>query len=162
MKDTELKDWLMETARDAGICAEGYAQMRAYDRDELIDFYVKNPDWCLERGFPDLHTLEESFADCGDAGVFVGRKFNGEVLDGLQTYIFHNCRGTIKTGLNVEQAIIPMLYLANGCRLRIVGTGPKTAMRDRPVVPVYSFGHNDVSARDNAYVRFNKMKRDLL
>lgn len=152
----------MSDARRGGICAEGYAQMRAYDRDELIGFYVENPDWCMERGFPDLRTLTEEFSDIEDKGVFVGKTFHGEMLDQRQAYIFHDCKGTIKVGLNVEKAIIPMLYIANGCRLRIVGAGVKVSKKNRTIVPVYVFGKNDVSARDNAFVKFTRYDNELL
>lgn len=152
----------MAAARDKGICAEGYSQMRLRDIGALIDYYIANPDWCMERGFPDLATLKEDFADCADKGVFVSRTFNGEVLNERQAYIFHNCRGTIRTGLNVRSAIIPMLYFGNGCRMRIVGTGERSQMRHRPVVPLYLFGKNDVSARDNAYAMFTRTKHKLL
>ena len=157
-----LKDKLINTARAKGICPNGYKQMlESTDANAMVDYYVAEPDWCLERSFPSLAMLTESFANCEDKGVFVNKTFHGEVLNDLQTYIFHNCKGTIKVGLNVEKAIIPMLYLANGCRLRIVGVGeikPKTPSE----VPVYVFGKNDYSARDNKYVEFNIYKHGLI
>ena len=79
-------------------------------------------------------------------------------------YIFHKCKGTINVGLNIEKKIIPMLYIANGCRLRIVGVGdikPKKAS-ERSVVPIYTFGDNNVSARDNKYVEFRKFDEELI
>lgn len=154
----------MEQARNKGICADGYSEMRAGGMDSLVDYYIKNPDWCLERNFPDFATLKEHFSGCEDKGVFVGKAFHGELLNDLQTYIFHGCKGTIKVGLNIEKSIIPMLYLANGCRLHIVGVGdvrPKKASQ-RSVVPIYTFGDNDVSARDNRYVKFARYKSGLI
>lgn len=157
-----LKEILINTAHAKGICAEGYKQMlESADAGAMVDYYVAEPDWCLERGFPDLQTLREHFPDCGNKGVFVDKTFHGELLNDLQTYIFHNCKGTIKVGLNVEKAIIPMLYLANGCRLRIVGVGD-VAPKKPSVVPMYIFGKNDYSARDNKFVEFNIYKHDLL
>lgn len=119
MNETQLKETLMGDARRGGICADGYAQMRAYDRDELIDFYVENPDWCMERGFPSLELLRREFSDIEDKGVFVGKKFDGEVFDKLQAYIFHDCKGTIKVAMDYDNAVIPMLYFANGCKIRV-------------------------------------------
>ena len=52
MGNMELKETLMEGAKDGGICADGYGKIRAYDRDEVIDYYLGNLDWCMERGFP--------------------------------------------------------------------------------------------------------------
>lgn len=152
----------MADARVKGICIDGYKEMHSAERDALIDYYVQNPDWCMERGFPDLRTLTEEFSDIEDKGVFVGKTFHGEMLDQRQAYIFHDCKGTIKVGLNVEKAIIPMLYIANGCRLRIVGAGIKVSKKNRTIVPVYVFGKNDVSAKDNAFVKFTRYDNELL
>jgi len=160
----DLKKRLISGAMDKGICEPGYEKMQDCDIAGLVDYYVANPDWCLERGFPDLQTLTENFTECEDKGVYVCKKFHGELLNELQTYIFHHCTGTIRVGLNVGKAIIPMLYLANGCKLHIVGTGdvkPQKKM-ERSVVPIYTFGKNDVSARDNRYVKFTHYKSNLV
>lgn len=114
-----MKETLMEDARRGGICAEGYGLMRGYDRDGLIAYYVANPDWSIERGFPSLELLHREFADIEDKGVFVGKTFDGEVFDKLQTYIFHDCKGTIKVAMDYDNAVIPMLYFANGCNIRV-------------------------------------------
>lgn len=156
----EIKEVLMKEARRGGICAEGYDKMREYDRDKLIDYYLENPDWCLERNFPTLSELREHFSDIEGKGVYIDKTFHGELLNDLQVYVFHNCKGTIKVGLNIEKAILPMLYLSNGCRLRIVGTGIFTKTPSE--IPVYTFGKNDVSARDNRFVRFKKFSNDII
>ena len=109
----------MEGARNSGICAEGYGKMRGYDRDEMIQYYLANPDWCLERDFPSMRLLRREFSDIEDKGVFVGKTFDGEVFDKLQAYIFHDCKGTIKVAMDYENAVIPMLYFANGCKIRV-------------------------------------------
>lgn len=114
-----MKETLMEDARRGGICAEGYGLMRGYDREELIGYYVQNPDWSIERGFPSLELLRREFSDIEDKGVYVGRTFDGEVFDKLQAYIFHDCKGTIKVAMDYDNAVIPMLYFANGCRMRV-------------------------------------------
>lgn len=119
MEEIKLKETLMEDARRGGICAPGYELMRGYDRDELIGYYVANPDWSIERGFPSLKLLRREFSDIEDKGVFVGKTFDGEVFDRLQAYIFHDCKGTIKVAMDYENAVIPMLYFANGCKIRV-------------------------------------------
>ncbi len=153
----------MDEARKKGICAEGYSQMRADDMDSLIDYYVENPDWCMERNFPDYRTLKAEFSDCEDKGVFVGRRFHGELLNDLQAYIFHKCSGTIKVGLNSDKSLIPMLYLANNCKLRIVGVGVFRSRnkKDRIRVPVYVFGDNALSAKDNNYVQYAIFREEV-
>lgn len=154
----------MAQARIKDMCDPGFERLCSDSMDGLVDYYKEMPDWCMERDFPDLETLTEIFAGREDKGVFAGKVFHGELLNDSQTYIFHNCRGTIKVGLNVSKGLIPMLYLGNKCRLRIVGTGdykPKKKS-DRSMVPVYTFGKNDVSAKDNAYVQFIHHKNDLI
>lgn len=119
MKDIELKEALMQEARAQGICAEGYGHMREYNLVGLVDYYIQNPDWSIERGFPSLDVLRSEFSDIEDKGVFIGKDFNGEVFDKLQVYIFHDCKGTIKVAMDYENATIPMLYFANGCDIRV-------------------------------------------
>lgn len=109
----------MDGARRHGICAAGYGQMRGYDRDELVEYYIANPDWCMERGFPSLELLRREFSDIEESGVSVGKTFDGEVFDRRQVYIFHDCKGTIKVAMDYDNAVIPMLYFANGCDMRI-------------------------------------------
>lgn len=157
----QIKDRLMAEAREKGICLDGYKEMRSDDKHALVDYYLAHPDWCLSRGFPDMETLVSEFGDCGDKGVYVGRRFNGETLDSRQVYVLHGCEGWIRTGLNVEAGIIPMFYIANGCRIRLTGTGDKIRGISPSIVPVYIFGKNDVAARDNRYVRFNRCKTEI-
>ncbi len=161
MTERELKESLIREAETKKICGPGYEKMHGCDIAGLVGYYLEMPDWCMERDFPDFATLKEHFTGFEDKGVFVGRTFHGELLNDLQTYIFHKCTGTIKVGLNVEKGIIPMLYLANGCRLRIIGTGEIKPLRPS-VVPVYMFGKNGVSARSNRYVKFTQYKSELI
>lgn len=161
MNDMTLKEALMADARAKGICLDGYKEMHSADRNALVDYYVQNPDWCMERGFPSMGMLRREFSDCEDKGVFVGRTFDGEILNERQAYVFHNCRGRVRTGLNVEKAIIPMLYVANGCEMEIEGLGDVRPLR-RPVVPVYVFGENDIAAEDNEWVEFRRYDNRLL
>lgn len=162
----DLKQYLLSLSREKGICAEGLAHMRADSLPALVDYYLENPDWCLERNFPDLDCLKRNFSNIEDKGVFVGRKFNGELLNDLQVYIFHKCSGTVKVSLNVDKRIIPMLYVANGSRIRFVGVGDNSFIpfrkEDRTQIPVYSFGKNSISAKDNRWVSFIHFKNSLL
>lgn len=157
-----LKEKLINIADAKGICKEGHKIMlESADKDALVNYYVENPDWCMERDFPTLTMLRDHFADVRNKGVYIDHTFNGELLNDLQTYIFHNCKGTIKVGLNVDKAIIPMLYLANGCRLRIVGIGENVPPNSRPAVPIYVFGKNDLSAKNNKFATFKIYKHPL-
>ena len=161
MNKIQLKEMLMEEARRGGICAEGYGLMRGYDRDELIAYYVANPDWCMERDFPSLEILRSEFSDIEDKGVYVGKTFNGEVFSDKQVYIFHDCKGTIRVAMDYDNAVIPMLYFANGCRMRVTCT-QKENLKSPIDVPLYIFGKNDIQARSNIYAKFLKHKHGLL
>lgn len=160
MDDYGLKEGLMGDARRLGICLDGYNEMRnCTDKEWLVWYYMANPDWCMELGFPSLVQLKENFSDCGEQGLFVGRTFHGEKMCGLQTYAFHNCKGTIEVEMDYDKAVIPMLYFANKCRMRVVcrqdnGAHPIT-------VPIYSFGHNDISARDGKCAKYKIYNIDV-
>ncbi len=160
MKELQLKEMLMEEARRGGICAEGFREMRADSLSELVDFYVANPDWCMERDFPSLEILCSEFSDIEDKGVFVGKTFNGEVFSERQVYIFHDCKGQIRVGWDMDNAVIPMLYFANGCDITIVSDGKINTL---PIqVPVYSFGENWIEAVSDTEVVFKLYNKDLL
>lgn len=134
MNGIQLKEMLMEEARRGGICADGFREMRADSIGELVDYYVANPDWCMERGFPSLDILHSEFSDIEDKGVFVGKTFNGEVFSEKQVYVFHDCKGTIKVAMDYDNAVIPMLYFANGCNMTISCNQPNNP----PIrVPLY-------------------------
>lgn len=140
----ELKRELMEAARAGGICAEGYGLMRCYDRDELIEYYLKVPDWGLKRGFPTLETLRREFSHEEHNGVYVDKTFDGEILGDRQTYVFHHCSGRAQIEMGADgqtgSPIIPMLYFANGCDMRVeclLKYSPKIK------VPCYIFGNDE-------------------
>ena len=160
MNDMQLKEMLMEEARRGGICADGFREMRTDSLSELVDFYVANPDWCMERDFPSLEILRREFSDIEDKGVYIGRTFNGEVFSDKQVYIFHDCKGTIRVGWDMDNAVIPMLYFANGCDITIVSDGKINTL---PIqVPVYSFGENWIEAVSDTDVIFKLYNKDLL
>lgn len=161
----DIKSKLMANARSKGICIDGYKELHhSPDVGEMVDYYVANPDWCLERNFPDLQTLTTEFANFEHKGVYVNKVFDGELLNDLQTYVFHNCSGTVRVGLNVGRSIIPMMYVANGCNLEFIGYGDARPLQDawRSVVPIYVFGDNEVTANDNEFVLFNLYENELI
>lgn len=156
MKD--IKTELIEKARELGICKDGFSTMGHADIDGLISYYIANPDWCMERDFPSLPCLQANFSDIEDKGVFVDRAFDGELLNGRQVYIFHNCKGKIRVAMNEDEALIPMFYFANGCRMIVKGEPSGKWQRVPVTVPLYEFGKNDISAHDNGFVRYRRYK----
>ena len=129
------------------MCAENrHALERVNDKREAVELYKKTIDWALEEGYPTIETIRRDFNDCEVAGIFVDKVFHGELLDDQQVYVFHNCTGTIRVGLNIKKRIIPMLYFANGCDMDVRGV-PGSAMQVR--VPLYVFGQNRVGAEQS-------------
>lgn len=130
----DWKDILIERAKEQGMCRENFTALeRLSDKRSAVVLYKKTVDWALENGYPGLDVIREHFNGMEQDGIYVDLDFKyDEVVS--QVAVFHNCSGTIRTGLNVETAVIPMLYLANGSRLVIDGNG----RTDWPVtVPVY-------------------------
>lgn len=152
----------MDSARSKDVCTEGYSELiHSADKGGMVDCYLAHPDWCMKHDYPTLDIIREHFADCEGKGVFVDRNFKGETLCGLQSYVFHKCRGTVRVAMDYDKAIIPMLYLANGCRLRIICDQKEN--KGAPIkVPVYVFGKNDVKAKDNKYAIFTIYKKELI
>ena len=125
----EVMECLKEGAVKAGICRQGrdfLAGLGSLER--ILDYYVQNPDWCMERDFPSYDTLEKLSLDpeCRSllekAGVYVGKEFQGELLNERQSYVFHRCRGWITASLNIERHLIPIYYFANGCEMTVQGS----------------------------------------
>lgn len=144
------EQWKRQLRREASVhhmCGENRTALEGVDSmDEAIALYKKTIDWALEEGYPNMSTLRRYFSHCEDMGIYVDVDFHGEVLTTQQVYVFHNCTGTIRTGLNVGLSIIPMLYFANGCDMNVRGI-PGSGMQAR--VPLYVFGDNRVAGEQS-------------
>lgn len=141
MKQSDLKELLIKEAKRKGICVDGLREMVDNVVSGMVDYYLQMIDWCLERDFPSLSVLKDSFSDCEEKGIYVCKDFEGEEFKGLQAYVFHNCKGRIRVAMDYEKAVIPMLYFANGCELEVSceqdnGTHPIR-------VPLYVFGEGE-------------------
>lgn len=153
-------DWKKRIEKEAqsnGICAE-YAALidRASSKESLIDLYKRGIDWCLENDCPSLQSLRQEASGFERLGIFIDHHFDGELLNDQQVYVFHNCTGTIRVGLNVERKIIPMLYFANGCEMTTLHGGTKgLAVR----VPIYIFGDNRITSESSEDVVFKIYKK---
>lgn len=151
------KDTLLRYGKLNSMCAENIDALKECEtKSDAIKLYKKTIDWALERNYPNLDILRFEFADCQDEGLFIDHTFNGETLNEHQVYVFHNCKGTIKVGLNAKKAIIPMLYFANNCEMTIEGTNAMRVMPD--IVPCYVFGYNEITAHNdiNAIFRIHR------
>ncbi len=158
----DTKMLLMRDARKLGICKEGYEDMRAKaDIQSLVGYYVAHPDWCMSRAFPDLDTLRQHKDVLAENGVFVDTHFdedNPPLLNERQVYMFHHCTGTIQIGLNVDKALIPMIYFGNGCSMTIL-PDKSYDVEVSIYVPLYVFGGNTIRPQDTKYVMFSKCRK---
>ncbi len=144
------KQWKRQLRREASahhMCAVNRDALESVEtKHEAIALYKRTVDWALEEGYPDIATLRRDFSDCEADGIYIDHHFSGETLIGQEVYVFHNCTGTIRVGLNVKERIIPMLYFANGCKMNIEGI-EGTGRRVR--VPLYVFGQNRISVEQS-------------
>lgn len=141
------------------MCAENRDALEGVEsKEEAIELYKKTIDWALEEGYPSIETLRKFFSDCQDYGIYIDCRFNGDILNQHQVYVFHNCSGTIRTGLNLGKRIIPMLYFANGCDMDIKGI-QNSVMQVR--VPLYVFGVNRIGAEQSEDLLCKTYKFDV-
>ena len=156
-----IKEKLMHDARERGICIDGYKEMKSSDIYGLIDYYLRTIDWSLERDFPTLEFIRENLVCRGslhyeDKGIYVDREFDKELIFGQQINVFHHCSGIIDVAMDYDAAIIPMLYFANGCDIKITCSQEN----DIPIkVPVYIFGENKVEIEKSKNAIFNIYKK---
>lgn len=88
---------------------------------QALRLYKNCISWALQEQYPTKEDLlafasKETLAE---NGVYIDTTFDGERIDSHICCVFLNCKGRISTGLNVEKAIIPMLYLSDGSELEI-------------------------------------------
>lgn len=141
------------------MCKENRSALETVDsKESAIALYKKTIDWALEEGYPSFGTLQRDFADCGKYGIFVGRSFHGELLNEQQVYVFHNCTGCVRVGINLQKHIIPMMYFANSCDMLLRPAGP-SGLEVR--VPLYIFGGNLVKTDSSGDVVFKTYKFEV-
>lgn len=142
------KSYLQRLAREKGMCADNRAYLNACEtKSDAIRIYKQTIDWALENEYPDIDFIRKEFSNQQSDGLYVDHHFNGEILNEHQVYIFHNCTGTIRVGLNIAKKIIPMCYFANNCNMTILGIDDECILPDR--VPLYIFGKNKVNAKNS-------------
>lgn len=88
---------------------------------QAIRLYKNCISWALRERYPtkeDLarFTTREILAE---NGVYIDMEFDGQRIDNHICCVFLGCKGWIRTGLNKEKGIIPMLYLSDGSNLKI-------------------------------------------
>lgn len=154
------KSHLQRLAREHKMCAENRAYLNNCDtKEDAIRIYKQTIDWALEEGYPNIDFLRKEFADQKSQGLYIDHNFDGDVLNEHQVYVFHNCTGTIKVGLNLSKKIIPMCYFANGCDMNVLGIDGECFSPSR--VPLYIFGDNKIKASDIPTTEFRIYQHNI-
>ncbi|WP_290437737.1 hypothetical protein [Muribaculum intestinale] len=88
---------------------------------QAIRLYKNCISWALQERYPTKEDLlafasKETLAE---NGVYIDTTFDGERIDSHICCVFLGCKGWISTGLNLDKAIIPMLYLSEGSDLKV-------------------------------------------
>lgn len=148
-------DILRYEARKHRMCAENRLALAAdgITKEQAIELYKKTIDWALEENYPALDVLRREFSDFEHLGIYVDKHFGGDMLL-QQVVVLHHCSGTINVDLDVKNAVIPMIYVANGCDITI--KRPADRVFGLPIrVPIYIFGDDSsVKAVDGENVHF--------
>lgn len=153
----DWKNSLLRLGRLNSMCTENIESLRkCKNKTEAIKLYKKTIDWALEHNYPNIEIIRAEFGNCQSDGIFVGEVFNGELLNESQVYVFHECKGTIKVGLNPNQCIIPMLYFANNCDISVEGIDSNRVRPD--IIPCYIFGENNVFTKNDKNATFKIYK----
>ena len=135
------KQTLLKGAQEKGMCGDYLEPLSlCVDKISAIELYKMEPKWALTHDYPTLDELRRDFSMFGIEGLFVDTDFHGEILNEENCYIFHACKGTIRTGLNVDKAIIPDLHFAHGCHVEILSEGVPAQ------VEIHVYGDDNVIA----------------
>lgn len=155
----ECLDELKRAYGKTGGCTEAYRELLSCGtKDDMIGVYKRNYQWCLENGFPAIDFIKREFTGYDRDNIFVGKHFDGETVK-AQTAIFHNCTGTVNVEMDYDEAVIPMLYFANGCDMKVVCRQDNVPPID---VPLYIFGGNRIEADDAYNIKFKRYLYDVL
>lgn len=88
---------------------------------QAIRLYKNCISWALRERYPTKDDLL-AFASkrtLAESGVYIDMDFDGERIDDHVCCVFLGCSGWIRSGLNLEKAIIPMLYLSEQSNLKV-------------------------------------------
>lgn len=124
-----ISDDLLELAKNKKLCSQFQKEWVQKDIHELVEFFKKHPDWCLERQYPSLLYLKKHFdsEEVRCQGVYVDRKVNETLSD--QVYIFINCTGYCKVKFDPEKAIFPMIYVSLDSNMHFEIDGSSTPIQ---------------------------------
>jgi len=101
---SNLSDNLKQMAINNGLCQDHIKSWRNYSDEELIEYYVTNPCWCIERNFPSNKFIIDNFiqSDLNKHGIFINDKLTDKDIKN-NTLIISDCVGEI--GVNAYRVV---------------------------------------------------------
>lgn len=131
---------LKNTAISLGICKEHADKWdNDWTTEDLVNYFMTNPNWCLKRHFPSHEILKRNFNNTfvQSKGVFVDSDVTLRAVD--SSYVFLNCRSGIIT------KDVCRLYFGIGGVARII-----VESNGYLTVDVYDDVDLDIELRDNS------------
>lgn len=154
----DLSKQMREKAASLGLCKEHVDGWSADSIPSLIDYYMTNPGWCLERQFPSSDMLRE-FADSQemrDKGFYINHCLSLSLTN--DRYVFNNCTGhTVVDGfsviriyaaldsqidITVKDHSVLFIDLYDNARVNINNSSKR-------IVRVYNYGNGEVAFEGN-------------
>ena len=145
---------MLADAARAGICRQYTGLLeRCESLTDFLRLYRRGADWALENNVPSLDMLRRFSEERLDLhGIFIDRTFDGDVLWDRQVYILRNCKGTVRTGLNIEKRLSPIFYLSDGCDITFTSANAEHLVHVI-TVPVYTYGGSVAGSDDTLKLR---------
>ncbi|WAX17144.1 hypothetical protein PF672P2_00007 [Parabacteroides phage PF672P2] len=168
-KQRTISEELLSMACSKGLCKPFREAWKEQDKHDLVEVFKANPDWCLERGFPDLAFLKEHFDNKEQQaqGVYIDKDVMDLILTD-QVYMFINCTGECRVSFDRSKAIFPMIYVSMGSYMKFVIEDSNTPIQlyDDSYVDVstigtgkctvYNYGKGSVSYPENTNIKVIK------
>ena len=146
-----MKDWKQQVLTEAAgrrACRKGIDRLTECGSiSDVMQLYRREADWALENDVPSLALLRQYKDERLDLhGLYIDREFDGETLWDKQVYILRNCKGTIRTGLNINKRLIPIFYIADGSELTFESANDVVV---HPIsIEVWLYGDSKVKCND--------------
>lgn len=157
MNDREVNFILRDVADSLGVCREFRDEWKDdFSRKDLIDFYKKGIEFCIEYNFPDIMFIKSNFKKnmLHENNIFVDEAFD-EVKNGSGVYV---CNGNSTGTLKFKGMDVATVYVRHTCNVNITAEGVSKVFID-----VLDASSVNIRQIDNATVYvYQKGKRSKL
>lgn len=158
-----LSDILKTKAIEKDLCEEHTNKWHKMDKSELIKYYVKNIDWCIERDYPGKDFIQKNFTqeELNSNGIYIGQCISEINMNSHESLILIDCYGNISfpkhhvcrcylshnstVSLNVTDRCCVFIDMYDDCTISITTIGNARAI-------VYTYGDNKVTFNENVKI----------